>query len=316
MSQKKRGEVIGGFILQPMPHPLLTPDANPAYRAIRESYAKVRAALEELNPDLIVIYSTRWASIIGHQIQSDPNPKWNVVDQNFHALGTIHYDFRVDQEFGESWCDAAKSRGLTARCVNYHGFPVDTGSLVNIKLLNPDNRFPVSIVSCNVYADRAETIVLGKSARDAIEASGKRVVTIAVTGLSSRQWTNWIDPADDRINSPKDDDWNRKLLSILDDGRLEDVAQLARTFSAEANGDNRMKAIWWLAAVMGQHNAYDGVVYDYQPVWGTGAALVGLTPNPGKARDLEYDEDDVELYKGDRDVLSVTDDVAENAEAM
>jgi hypothetical protein len=55
---------------------------------------------------------------------------------------------------------------------------------------------------------------------------------------------------------------------------------------------------------MGQDNEYDGTVYDYQPVWGTGAALVGLIPHPGKAADLEYDEDDVERYKGDRGVLS------------
>ena len=32
------------------------------------------------------------------------------------------------------------------------------------------------------------------------------------------------------------------------------------------------KAIWWLGALMGEHNRYDGKVWDYQPVWGTGNA--------------------------------------------
>ena len=36
--------------------------------------------------------------------------------------------------------------------------------------------------------------------------------------------------------------------------RREDVSQLAREFSRQANGDSRMKAIWWLAATLGQHN--------------------------------------------------------------
>jgi len=31
-----------------------------------------------------------------------------------------------------------------------------------------------------------------------------------------------------------------------------------------------MKALWWLAAAMGEHNNYAGRVFDYQPVWGRG----------------------------------------------
>jgi len=298
------GEVVGGFILQPMPQPLLTPKDNEGWQSLRDSYKSVQAEIVRLDPDLIIIYSAKWASIIGHQMLSDPNPKWDIVDQDFHALGTMRYDLKMDKDFAENWRDASKARGLTARCVNYHGFPIDTGTVVNLQLINPDNRYPASVCSCNVYADRGETIVLGKSALDAVKASGKRVVAVAITSLSSRMWTQWIDPKDDAIHSPKDDDWNRKLLDILAEGRLEDVSQLARTFSREANGDNRMKAIWWLAAVMGQNNEYEGTVFDYKPVWGTGAALVGLIPNPGKSADLEYDEDDVERYKGDRGVLS------------
>ena len=305
MSQQHvEGKVVGGFILQPMPQPLLAPNENAGWQSLRDAYSSVRADIERLKPDLIVIYSAKWASIIGHQMLSDPNPKWDIVDQDFHALGTMRYDFVMDVEFGEAWRDASKARGLTARCVDYYGFPIDTGTVVNLQLVNPENKFPSSVCSCNVYADRGETIVLGKSALDAVKQSGKRVVAIAITSLSSRMWSEWIDPKDDRIHSPKDDDWNRKLLDILAEGRLEDVSQLARMFSREANGDNRMKAIWWLASIMGQNNEYDGTVYDYQAVWGTGAALVGLIPNPGKAADLEYDEDDVERYKGDRGVLS------------
>ena len=155
-----------------------------------------------------------------------------------------------------------------------------------------------------MYADRAETLVLGKAAADALRATGKRGIAIAVTALSNRMFTEPIDPEQDRISSPKDDEWNRKLLEILEEGRLEDVSQLAREFIIQANGDQKMKAIWWLAAVMGQHNRYEGQVFDYQPIWGTGAAIVGLTPSAKAAADPEFDEEDVELYAGDRNVLA------------
>jgi len=303
--------VVAGFIIPGRPQPLLQPEANPGWQSLRDALGQVRTEIERIDPDLILIYSTQWVTIIGHQMQADPEPTWHLVDQDFHALGTVHYALRIDEDFAEAYCAAAKTRGLTARTVAYRGFPVDTGSVVALSLLNPENRYPAGIVGCNMYADRAETLVLGKAARDAIDASDKRTVAIAVTALSNRMWTEWIDPAEDRIHSLKDDEWNQKLLELLGQGRLEDVAQLARTFSEQAHGDSKLKAIWWLGAVMGQNNEYRGRVYDYQALWGTGAAVVGLTPDASMTGDLEYDEDDVEFYRGDRNVLSTAPEAAD-----
>ncbi|HUR62876.1 MAG TPA: Rid family hydrolase, partial [Candidatus Thermoplasmatota archaeon] len=109
--------------------------------------------------------------------------------------------------------------------------------------------------------------------------------------------------AQDRIHSLKDDEWNRKYLEILGQGRLESASQLAREFSTQAGGDQRMKALWWLAATLGQSNRYEGRVFEYQPLYGTGAALVGLWPSAKAAADQEFDEDDAERYGGDRNVL-------------
>ena len=298
------GSVIGGFIVPGKPHILLAPEKNAHWQSMHDSFAKARQAIHHLKPDLLLLYSSQWTSIIGHQIQADPEPEWRLVDQDFHELGTVHYKLRMDPEFASVYEQMAKARGLTARTVAYRGFPVDTGSVVALELLNPNNEIPACIVSCNMYADRGETIILGKAALDAIEKTGKKVVAIAVTALSNRMWTHWIDPADDRIHSPKDDEWNRKLLELLEEGRLEDVSQLARQFTSQANGDNKLKAIWWLSACLGQNNDFAGMVYDYQPVWGSGAALVGLTPDTEQGDRLEYDEDDTENYKGDRNVLS------------
>jgi len=63
------------------------------------------------------------------------------------------------------------------------------------------------------------------------------------------------------------------------------------------------KPFWWLAAVMGQHNDYQGKVYDYAPIHGAGAAVVSLTPSASGVGDKEFDEEDVEIYGGERSVL-------------
>jgi len=301
--QKETG-VVMGLIVPGMPHPLLAPERSPGWQSLRDSFERARRDLEASGADLLLLYSTQWLSVIGHQIQADPQPEWVHVDQEWHELGPMPYRFRIDAEFAEEYLRCARARGLHARTVAYRGFPVDTGTIVALKLLDPENRIPAGVVSCNMYADRAETLVLGKAARDAIRKSGRRAAAVAVTAFSNRLFTRPIDPARDHISSRKDDEWNRKMLEILGEGRLEDAAQHAREFTAQANADQKMKALWWLGALMGQHNGYEGRVYDYQAVWGTGAAIVGLTPSARKAADPEFDEEDVEAFAGDRNVLA------------
>lgn len=298
------GSVVTACVVPGKPHPLLAADQSPAWRKVRQAFEALRAQLEASEVDLLLVYSAQWTSIIGHQMQADPAPEWVLVDPEWHALGSMPYRLAIDPEFAEAYVAAATRRGLHARTVAYRGFPVDTGTVVALKLLNPDNRFQASVVSCNMYADRSETVVLGKAAADAIAATGRKVAAIAVTSLSNRLFAEPIDPAHDQISSAKDDEWNRKLLELFEAGRLEDVAQLARQFSAQANGEQRFKAIWWLSAVAGAHNNYRGHVFDYQPIWGTGATVVQLTPTPGVAADPEFDEDSVEVYGGERSVLS------------
>ena len=127
---------------------------------------------------------------------------------------------------------------------------------------------------------------------DTIDAYGKKTIVICVSNLSNRYHTVEIDMAKDFVSSSKDDEWNRKILEMLGEGRLEAVAQVARDFGREANADMGFKAIWWLGAVMGEHNKYDGKVWDYQPVWGTGNAIVELTPNERKQMDWEKEFDE------------------------
>jgi 2-aminophenol/2-amino-5-chlorophenol 1,6-dioxygenase alpha subunit len=289
------------YIVPGQPHPLLAPDRNEGWASLRRSYEAVGREIAKSGAELLLVYSTQWFSVIGHLFQTHPKPAWTLVDQNWYEFGSIPYEFRIDPEFGKLYCGIAKSRGMQAATVAYHGFPIDTGTVVALKLLNPDNAIPASIVSCNIYAEREETRALGFAGRAAIDAYKKKTIVVCVTNFSNRYEVADIDPARDKISSQKDDEWNRKLLEMFGEGRLEDVAQVARDFAREANADMGFKAIWWLGAVMGEHNKYDGKVWDYQPVWGTGNAIVELTPNDRKQMDWEkeFDEGPVGDMKAD-----------------
>ena len=174
-----------------------------------------------------------------------------------------------------------------------------------LKLLNPDNRIPACIVSSNVYSNRAEQIVLGKAARDAMSKLGRKVAVVVVASLSNRMFTEHIEPSEDSIHSAKDDEWNRKILEFFEDGRLEDISQLSRDIHGQIRVSKVVayKPAWWMAAAMGQHNNYDGEVLAYEALHGAGGAVIQLTPAEGGIGDKEFDEDDVEFYRGDRSVL-------------
>jgi 2-aminomuconate deaminase len=296
---------ILGLVTSPMPHPLLVPQQSEGIARLRRAWDAAREEVHTSGADLLLVYSTLWQSIIGHQVQADPAPEWVHVDELFHDLGSIPYRFRVDAAFAEAYRDAALRRGLAARTVAYRGFPIDTGSIVALRLLDPENAIPACIVSSNRYADRAETIVLGKAAQDALRGGRRRAVVVAVTSLSNRMFTDFVAPAEDRIHSLKDDEWNRKILEFLGEGRLEDVSQLSREIHRQIRVKKvvNFKPMWWLAAVMGQHNNYIGKVHGYAPVQGTGACVVSLRPAPSGVGDKEFDEEDVEVFAGDRNVL-------------
>jgi 2-aminophenol/2-amino-5-chlorophenol 1,6-dioxygenase alpha subunit len=294
------GSIHKAYLVSGQPHILLGADRNAGWASLKASYEAVGREIERSGAELILLYSTQWFSVIGHLFQTDPNPKWTLVDQNWYELGEIPYSFRVDPEFGTLYAGICKEMGMQTATVDYHGFPIDTGTVVALKLLTPNNAIPASMVSCNIYAERDETRALGRAARTAIERYGKKTIVVIVSNLSNRYEVGDIDPAHDKISSSKDDEWNRKILEMLGEGRLEDVAQVAREFGREANADMGFKAIWWLAALAGENNKYDGKVWDYQPVWGTGNAIVELTPNPNKALDFEkeFDEGPVEQGTG------------------
>ena len=113
------GELIDSFVVPVHPHTVLAPEKNEGWGKLREAYDLAAKRIEESGADLLIIYSTTWPSIIGHQIQADPNPEWVMVDHDFHDLGSINYSFNIDADFAHAWNNANKQRGLQSRTVAY-----------------------------------------------------------------------------------------------------------------------------------------------------------------------------------------------------
>jgi 2-aminophenol/2-amino-5-chlorophenol 1,6-dioxygenase alpha subunit len=297
MALKQTGLVTACYLVPGLPHVLLAPEKSPGWQSLRNSFDRVRQEIEASDAEMILYFSSQWLSVLGYLFQADPQPEWTTADHNWHELGSMHYKFAIDTQFASAYAKEVKRIGHYVREVNYRGFPIDTGSIVAQKLLNPNNRLKVAISSCNIYGEKQETLSIGQAAMRAIQAHGKRVAVVVVSGLSSRFETREIDPLKDRISSPKDDEWNRKVLDIFGEGRLEDVSEIVREYSRQANADMGFKGIWWLNGLCGKTNHFTGRVFDYQPIWGTGAALAGLYPTRAIHPIPDWTNDEADLVE-------------------
>lgn len=267
-----KGTIQLAYILPGLPH-LTSQVSVESWEALRRSFRQAGEHVQQSKPDVLVLYSTQWISVLGHSFQTHPNPKGLHVDDNWYEFGDFPFDLRVDVDLSTRAATIASSLGLATKTVNYEGFPIDTGVLVTQRFVNPQNSIPVAIVSCNIYAGQEDSLTLGRAMRQAIEERGKRAVVIACTGLSARFFTETIDPPQDRFSSAEDDTWNRRILDLIAQGKNADVLTLSSEYAKAAVPDMGFKAFAWLMGVLGTPTT-PGKILGYGPVWGTGAAVV------------------------------------------
>jgi 2-aminophenol/2-amino-5-chlorophenol 1,6-dioxygenase alpha subunit len=267
----------GAALVPGMPQLLASRPAD-SWAALAAATREAGERLRTQRPDLLVVLSTQWFTVLGHQFQMDPNPAGTRVDENWYAYdyGTLTYDLRFDVEFTERWARETEAEGYQARRTGYEHFPIDTGTVVARPLLDPDGSLPLAQVSANLYADADDLGRLGAAAVRAATALGRRVAFVSVSGLSSALTQRWIEPQEDRFEVRENERWDRRMLDLLREGRLEDAMALREEYAREASVDSQFRAMAFLAGTGRVSGPAD--VISYGPVWGTGAAVLHWSP--------------------------------------
>lgn len=267
------GVFCGAALVPGMPqlHAKMPADS---WAELAQATRTVGEALRAEQPDAIVLLSTQWFTVLGHQFQMDPHPAGERADENWYAYdyGTIRYSIDVDVELTEQWAREIEAKGFQARRTRYDGFPIDTGTVVVRPLLDPDTTVPLAMVSCNIYADAED---LGQVAACCIRAArslDRRVAFVAVSSLSSALTQRWIEPGEDRVERAENERWDRRVLELLAAGRLDDALALREEYAREAQVDSQFRALPFLAGTGCLDEPAE--VRAYGPIWGTGAGVV------------------------------------------
>lgn len=264
--------VVSAFIVTGTPLALLRPE-NPSWTPLVEGFKAAREALLASKPDVLLVYSTQWIAVLDQLWQTRAHVTGLHVDENWYEYGDLPFDMHIDTEMAEACVAATRAAGIHSKPVDYDAFPIDTGTIVADRFLNPDGKIKLVIGSNNVYHDFATTEKLAALAVAEGDKLGRRIAVVAVGGLSGSIFREEIDIATDRLRTPEDDAWNKKMLGVLETGTSDQVRALMGDYAKEARVDFGFKYMAWIFGALG--GRLNGAkTLGYGPSYGSGAAVI------------------------------------------
>ena len=264
--------VVSAFLAPGSPLPYARRD-NPPWGAIADGLERAGEALRASRPDAIVMYSTQWIAVLDQLWQARPRLKGAHVDENWHEYGDLPFNIRVDTDLTAAAIQGTLDMGIKAKGVDYDQFPVDTGTITVSNFFNPEAKIAQVIAANNVYHDWEQTAGLGKVAAAAAKKSRKSIAVVGIGGLSGSFYRHTIDIAEDKIASAAEDEWNRKVLALMERGKADELLALRSEYADAAKVDMGFKHF---AFVMGAlDNDFEGAItHAYGPLYGAGAAVI------------------------------------------
>ena len=270
--------IVSAFLVPGSPLPYVKPD-NPPWARLAAGYRAAEQALAASQPEVLLVYSTQWIAVLDQLWQARPRLRGLHVDENWHEYGELAYDLKIDARLARACASAATRAGVKSKAVNYDGFPIDTGTIVAAKFLNPDGRLPLLVASNNLYHDFRLTQKLGRLAAAQARRGRKRAAVVGVGNLSGAFFRNAINIRKDTLAAPSYDRWNKKVLGLMTSGDVAGLAAALPGFVAEGRADMGFKHYAWVLGALG--GKFSGAtVHAYGPLYGAGGAVVEFRLTP------------------------------------
>ena len=163
-------------------------------------------------------------------------------------------------------------------------FRVDYGTIVAGHMTRPQWDKPIVGISSHrlthyFSADVMQSHMrkLGQATREAIEASGKKVVLLASHSLSHRHFTTEAavpeDMSKEHITHHGQYLWDMQMIKLMREGKSKELFHLIPDFSLHAIAETDSGALSWLLSAL-QFPTYPAVLHGYGTVIGTGNAIV------------------------------------------
>lgn len=287
----KQGKIIAGILAPHPPHlvygenpPQNEPRSECGWETLRWGYQNCRERILAKKPDVFIVHSPHWMTVIGHQVLGLPRFQGLSIDPIFPNLFRYNYDLNVDVDLSLAIHAEIKSRGMISKVMQNPQFRVDYGSIISLHMMNPKWDIPVVCISSNnspyYYSNEVgqeKMQLLGEATRAAVEKSGKRAVLLASNSLSHRHFTKEPtipeDMSHEHIYSHGQYLWDMKVLKLMRAGRAKELMAIMPEFFDMAVAEVKAGALTWMLQALGVPD-YPATVHAYGTVIGTGNAVV------------------------------------------
>lgn len=292
-NQKEPGRIIGGWLAPHPPHlvygenpPQNEPKSRGGWESLRWAYDNCRQRIKEQKPDVILVHSPHWQTVVGHHVTAVPQLEGLSVDPIFPHLFRYRFSMSVDTELASAIHDEARGSGLIVKKMQNPKFRVDYGTIVSLHMMNPDWDIPVVAISANnspyFYDDRIgqeEMTKLGEATRRAIEKTGRRAVLAASNTLShfhfSREPNQDLpeDMSREHVFSQSQYEWDVRVINLMRAGKTKELKAILPEFMREAFAEVKAGSLTWMLSAMG-FPEIPATLHGYGTVIGTGNAVM------------------------------------------
>jgi 2-aminophenol/2-amino-5-chlorophenol 1,6-dioxygenase beta subunit len=292
------GQIVAGVIAPHPPHLVYAenpeqnePIAECGWETLRWGYERLRASLEDIDFDSIVIFSPHWQTYVGTHFLGVEKFNSLSVDPIFPNLFRYHYELSVDVSLSEQICNRAAQMGMTTKMMRNPDFRVDYGTIVAGHMTRPTWDKPIVSISSHRLTNyfsadvmQKQMYTLGQATREAIKASGKRVLLLASHSLSHRHFTTETELPEDmskeHISNHSQYLWDMKVIELMRAGKTKELFHLIPDFVEHAVAEADSGALTWLLSAMDFPDV-PGTLHGYGTVIGTGNAIVEWRLPPG-----------------------------------
>ena len=260
------------------------PRSECGWEVLRWGYEKCRAHVLAKKPDVFLVHSPHWTTVVGTHLLDVPRFSGLSVDPIFPNLFRYHYDLRVDTELAEAIHDEGKAAGLEMSLMKNPQFRVDYGTITSCHLMNPAWDVPIVGMSANnspyYFSNEvgmAHMVQLGQATKRAIDKLGRRAVLLASNSLSHRHFTTEPELPEDmsgeHVYRHGQYLWDMEVIRLMRDGKTRELAAILPEFFDHAESETKSGALMWMLSAL-DFPDYPAVVHAYGNVIGTGNAIV------------------------------------------
>jgi 3,4-dihydroxyphenylacetate 2,3-dioxygenase len=247
-------------------------------QAACDGHREIGQRMRDLNVDTVIVLDSHWLINNAYHINANAHFKGKFTSNEFpHLLADMDYEYDGNPELGDLIAKiATEELGVTVRAHHMPSLTLEYGTLVPMRLMNPDRKLKVVSVACLCTVhDHQESAKVGQAIREAIERSEGNYAIIASGSLSHAIHPNTALKTMEHFFTISNEFYKQVDLRVLDlwkEGRFKEFTDMLPLYAKTCHGEGLMHDTAMLLGALGwdQYSSGVEILTDYFEAAGTG----------------------------------------------